>query len=95
MHPLQELPLKDLTLKLVMLMSLTQAARVQTLHLLTLGGMDVSNNYISIPLGGNVKQCRPNFNITRVKFQAYSQDKRLCVCKTLLEYIQRTKDLRQ
>ena len=31
MHPLRDLSLKDLTLKLVMLMSLTQAARVQTL----------------------------------------------------------------
>lgn len=48
MYPLQDLPLKDLTLKLVMLMSLTLAARVQTLHLLVLHGMNIGNDYISI-----------------------------------------------
>ena len=36
MEPLHNLPLKDLTLKLVMLLALTQVARVQMLHLLVL-----------------------------------------------------------
>lgn len=95
MYPLQDLTLRDLTLKLAMLMSLTLAARVQTLHLLVLHGMNITSDHISLQLGGNIKQCRPNFNIKWVKFQAYSKDDKLCVCKTLLEYIARTKDLRQ
>lgn len=41
-----------------------------------------------------MKQCRPTFNISRVRFQAYSIDDSLCVCKTLLEYITRTRELR-
>lgn len=36
MDPLSSFSLKDLTLKLVMLMALTQAARIQTLHCLLL-----------------------------------------------------------
>ena len=95
MYPLQELSLQGLALILVVLMSLTLAARVRTFHLLSICGMDVNTEYISLQLGGNVKQCRPSFNVNRVRFQAYSQDERLCVCKTLLEYIDRTKVLRR
>lgn len=95
MYPLHNLSLKELTLKLVMLMALTQAARVQTLHLLVLTGISTGDDYISVQLGGNIKQCRPNYNIQSVKFQAYSKDASLCVCKTLLTYIKQTEELRQ
>lgn len=83
MVPLKCLSLKDLTLKLVMLMALTQAARVQTLHLLVLRNIDIGVDSISVELGGNIKQCRPKFNVQLVKFQAYVRDKRLCVYETL------------
>ena len=95
MSPLHELSLRELTLKLVMLMALTQAARVQTLHLLVLDGILINQNSITLPLGGNIKQCRPNFNVQTVQFQAYPADPRLCVCETLQTYILRTEALRQ
>lgn len=60
-------------------MSLTQAARVQTLHLLVIHGMNISNDYF-YSVGLHIKQSRPNFNIKRMKFQAYSKDDSLCVC---------------
>lgn len=95
MDPLHSLSLKDLTLKLVMLMALTQAARVQTLHLLMIKGISLGEESISVYLGDNIKQCRPKFNIQVVQFKAYSQDPRLCVVTTLKAYIERTDKLRK
>ncbi len=95
MYPLHTLTLKDLTLKLVMLMALTQAARVQTLHLLTVRGMYIEQDSISVQLSDNIKQCRRQFNIRTITFQAYSTDANLCVCTTLQHYLARTEEIRQ
>lgn len=95
MYPLHTLTLRDLTLKLVMLMALTQAARVQTLHLLVTTGISIGEDFISVRLRGHIKQCRPSFNIRSIKFQAYSRDTSLCVCDTLQHYLARTAELRR
>ncbi|XP_076065157.1 uncharacterized protein LOC143039186 [Oratosquilla oratoria] len=94
MYPLHTLTLKDLTFKLVMLMALTQAARIQTLHLLVTYGIHMEQDYILVQLQGNIKQCRPKFNVLAVKFQAYSRDTSLCVCVTLQHYLTRTEEFR-
>lgn len=94
MFPLHTLSLKELTLKLVMLMALTQAARVQTLHLLVLSGIRIGKDSISVRLGGNIKQCRPNFNVQMLTFHSYSKDASLCVCETLQTYLIRTEEIR-
>ena len=93
MSPLHTLSLKELTLKLVMLMTLTQATRVQTLHLLILKDI-ISKKSICVWLGSNIKQYRPKFNVQFIKFQAYEKDKSLCVRETLKMYIERTESLR-
>lgn len=93
--PLPDLSLKSLTLKLVMLMALTQAARVQTLHLLLYDNAIVDKNSISLWLGGNIKQCRPEFNVRMLKFQSYMPDSSICVVTTLKEYLNRTENLRK
>ncbi|XP_045131683.1 uncharacterized protein LOC123516453 isoform X1 [Portunus trituberculatus] len=95
MHPLHTLSLKDLTLKLVMLMALTQAVRLQTLHLLTIKGLCIEQDFIMVPLSGNIKQCRPQFNVHVIKFQAYLKDASFCVYGTLRQYLARTQELRQ
>lgn len=90
LFPLYTLSLKELILKLVMLMALTQAARVQTLHLLLLQGINIEDSSITVPLAANIKQCRPNFNIQCVTFIAYDRDVRLCVYETLCAYVNKT-----
>ena len=65
MFPLHELTLRDLTMTLVMLMNLTQDARIQNLHLLLLSDMLVNSHPVSVRLGGNLQQTRPrNFTLT-------------------------------
>lgn len=94
LEPLCSLTLKELTVKLVMLMALTQAARVQTLHLLVLKNICIGETSICVSLGDNIKQCRPKFNVKFVDFTAYAADRRLCVCETLKMYIERTAHFR-
>lgn len=94
MEPLHSLSLKELSLKLVMLMALTQAARVQTLHLLLLENIAFGEDSVSVLLGGNIKHCRPKFNVRTIVFKAYNQDYRLCVFRNMKEYIERTERLR-
>lgn len=95
MYPLHTLTLRDLTFKLVMLMALTQAARVQTLHLLIKKGIRIEQDSILVQLRGHIKQCRPTFNVRSIKFQAYPRDESLCVCVTLQHYLARTEELRR
>lgn len=95
MTPLTELSLKELTLKLVMLMALTQAARVQTLHLLVLKNISIGEHSVSVWLGGNIKQCRPKFNVQFIQFFEYTKDPSLCVCRVLKVYLNRTAPLRE
>ena len=47
-----------------------------------------------ILLGDNIKQCRPKFNVRNIVFKAYPQDYRLCIVRTMKEYIERTERLR-
>lgn len=94
MGPLCSLSLKELTLKLVMLMALTQAARIQTLHLLLLRDINIRKDSISVWLGGSLKQCRPKFNVRMVNFKVYIKDCNLCVCETLKMFLARTEQFR-
>ena len=68
LYPLCTISLKEITLKMVMLMALTQAARIQTLHLLILPGINIEDSSITLQLGDNIKQCWPTFNIQYVTF---------------------------
>ncbi|XP_063889338.1 uncharacterized protein LOC135116055 [Scylla paramamosain] len=93
MDPLHSISLKDQSLKLVMLMALMQAARVQTLHLLMLRNIAFGEDSVSVLLGGNIKQCKSKFNVHTIEFRAYTQDNRLCVFMTMKEHIERTEKL--
>ena len=54
-----ELSIKELTLKLVMLIALTTACREQTTHLLDLKGLVKENNCLVFIIDSNIKQSRP------------------------------------
>ncbi|WAR26591.1 hypothetical protein MAR_012295 [Mya arenaria] len=94
LSPVKHLSLKDLTLKLVMLMALTQAARVHTLHLLNFKcNKKLKSEYV-LQFNGHLKQSRPGHNVVCVSFRAYPPDRRLCVYTVLKEYLSRTSVLR-
>lgn len=94
LSPVRHLSLKDLTLKLAMLMALTQAARVQTLHLVTVNGCKKLKTEFVFQLSDSLKQSRPSCKVATLCFKAYPPDRRLCIYTVLKEYLSRTRHVR-
>lgn len=92
----QELSLKDLTLKLVMLVALTTAQRGQSLHLLDTLNMVQEETAYTFLLDSNLKQSKPGRSTSElvVKLYAYPHDRNLCVVNACSVYLDKTKSLR-
>jgi len=75
----QELSLKHLTLKLVMLVALTTAQGGQSLHLLDTLNMVQEETAYTFMLDSNLKQSKPGRSTSDlvVKFSAYPHDRNL------------------
>lgn len=95
LSPVRQLSLKDLTLKLTMLMALIQAARIQTLQLISAVGYKKTDEDFIFSLSDSLKQTRPSSNVLLVSFKAYPPDRRLCVYSVIEEYLLRTEELRR
>lgn len=94
LSPVKFLSLKDLTLKLVMLIALSSACRVQTLHLLGLNNLVKGAKSFVLYYSDLLKQSRPGYNPGFLELFAYPPDRRLCVIFVLKEYLARTAKLR-
>ena len=92
--PVEQLSLKDLTLKVTMLIALCTAARSQTLRLLSLSNMTVTDDGFMFGFDELLKQSRPGYVTPDVNLRSYTIDKQLCVCIALTEYLSRTRPLR-
>ena len=93
MSPSGSLPLKDLTLKLCMLLALVTAQRVQTLQLLDLKNLSKGESY-RFTFSEHLKQSRPGKKSLVVELTPYITDRRICVVHVLDEYIKKTASLR-
>lgn len=96
LYPVEDLTLKNLTLKLITLIAITTAARSQTLNALDLDNMSISNqeSKVTFVIRQLLKTSRPGNTLPKVILDGYSKPE-LCVVKTLLHYIERTKDVRK
>ena len=90
----ETLSLKDLTLKLVMLMVLVSAQRGQTLQFLSLSNMTVRTDAYTFVIDKVVKQSRPGNAQPVIKFKVYPVNRQLCVLHTRKEYLTRTESIR-
>lgn len=91
---MSNLSLKELSLKLTMLLLLVTGQRGQTIHLLNLDNMTILDNQCIFTISGLLKQSRQGKSNPLIVLKAFKQDVRICVFATLLEYIARTNDLR-
>lgn len=95
LSPVKYITLKELTLKLTMLISLTNASRVQSIHLMDLNFVQkVKGNFIFV-LNDLIKQSRPGYKEPTVNITAYPPDRRLCTVTVYNEYLFRTKNIRR
>lgn len=96
LYPLEDLSLKLLTLKLVSLVALTTAGRTQTLSALDIRFMKViqTQNIVVFHINELLKTSRPGVSLPAITLKAFDKPE-LCVVKTLLFYIERTKGVRK
>jgi hypothetical protein len=94
--PNASLTLKELSLKLAMLLALVSIQRKQTLLQLNIHQqfMKKSHEFLFI-LGKHVKQSRPNYPVPPVVIPRYTIDPDVCPYLCLEEYIEHTRNLRQ
>ena len=91
---LQEINLRDLTYKLIMLCALVTGQRCQSLHLMNLSTMDKSSSYYRFEISNLVKKSAPGRAQPVLMLPRFIADKSLSVYSVLEEYLQRTQTLR-
>lgn len=94
MYPTSDLSLKQLTQKLLMLVALISAQRLQTLQLLDINNLHVTQGKAIFMLPNKLKQSRPGSRPVQVVLTAYYEDETLDVYNLLERYIQITSPLR-
>lgn len=91
----QELSLKDLSLKLTMLLHLTTGQRSQSVHLFDINHIQAVGDMYRITVMDKLKQSKPGKHPEPIELLAFKEDKKLCVVEHLTEYLSRTKPLRK
>ena len=91
---ISDLTLKELSLKLAMLLCLVLGGqRMQTIHLIKLKDKNVGDQ-VFIPIMQKIKQSKPGNHIYSLSFKTYTKGTKLCVVAHLKRYIELTQDLR-
>ena len=86
--------LLQLSCKLSMLFLLLSAQRCQTLHLIHLTDIKISDSEVCIAPRHVLKQSKPGHHLDMMRFKAFSDDNKLCIVSVFKEYLTRTKPLR-
>ena len=94
LSPCKKLNLSVLTWKLAVLTALLTGQRAQSLHMIDIRNISISNSKVKIRFGDLLKQSRPGFQLNEITIKAYAPDKRLCLIVLLNEYLNRVKNLR-
>lgn len=94
-RPLEELSLRELTLKTVTLIALTSGQRAQSIHLMKISNLNINENEIICFINDKTKTLRPGFKNVPIRIEKYSDDQDLCVFNSLKRYLQVTASLRQ
>ena len=85
----ESMSLKEITLKLVMLLALTSGQRAQTLATLSKKGMIHSDSGVGFVLTGLLKTTSPKNANVQINLPLYTKHE-LCVVRCLQEYLKRT-----
>lgn len=93
--PVKIITLKDLTLKLVMLIAILSGQRYQTLAVLKISEMRLAENKCIFHIKSLLKHSKIGKHIEPIELFEFTENENLCVIKTLKEYIERTEDKRK
>ena len=91
---ISNLTLKELSLKLAMLLRLVSGGqRMQTMHLINLKDIKYVGEQVFIPIMQKIKQSKPGNLIYPLSFKTYPKDTKLCAVAHLKRYTELTQDL--
>ena len=89
-----ELTLKDLTLKLTMLLCILTAPRYHTVQLFDIKFIQELERKYQVTVQQKLKQSSPGQHLEPIVLLEFVPDRKLCVITHLREYLKRTKSLR-
>ena len=95
LEPLEELTLKQLCYKTVLLLALTWAARAHELSALDLTYSLRKEGSWEFSLPTHMKNSRPGHAAQKFLFLAFPENPKICVIRSLIAYVDRTKGLRK
>ena len=95
LEPLKELTLKQLFYKTVLLLALTSAARAHELSAFDLTYSLGKEGSWEFSLPTHVKNSRPGHPARKFIFMAFPENPKICVIRSLIAYVDRTKGLRK
>nr|CAH7758415.1 unnamed protein product [Callosobruchus chinensis] len=94
LYPLEELSLEKLSHKLVMLMALTSAHRLQTFSLIKIQNISVKSKQVEIRIPDKIKTSGKSKSQPISHFPFFIEKPQLCVASTICHYLEVTKTLR-
>ncbi|XP_044744126.1 uncharacterized protein LOC123306285 [Coccinella septempunctata] len=92
--PNEEIALEALTLKLVTLLAIITAHRVQTLAAIEVENVEVSDSQITIKIPTRIKTSGPGKCQPLLLIPFFDEKPSICPARTLMTYLERTKPLR-
>jgi len=92
--PLEELPLRKLSYRVLLLLALSSAQRVQSFHLITVDNIRRTDSETLIAIPDLVKQSRPGKPQPLIRLPVFRSAPERCVATTLDAYIAATEPLR-
>lgn len=95
LFPNESLSVELLTKKLVTLLALVTAHRVQTLSLICLDNININDDNINIRIPARIKTSGPNRSHPNLILPFFKENINICPATTLVSYLAVTKDLRQ
>ena len=91
----KSISLKDLTLKLTMLLCLTTGQRNQTIHKISVNCIQELPDRYRITIDEKLKQTKPGRHLKPLELRVFEEDNKICVYEHLKEYLERTRQHRR
>lgn len=92
--PNEELSLQLLSEKMITLLALSTAHRLQTFSLIQINKIQQQTSKIEIPVPDRIKSSRPGGHQPLLSLSFLNERVKICVADTLLIYLTKTKDIR-
>ena len=83
-----------LSVKVAVLMALATGQRCQTLSVMDIENMEITQEYVKIRIGELLKQSKPNKHLAEIFIEAFNQNPAICIVTALTFYIKKTENLR-